>query len=80
MKSDKRVKAIARVVLEVEADGVWGGDCTFDQIYKQAEDGIRGLFTSRNGTILAEVPKRVKSITVVEVRVASLKERGESNE
>lgn len=69
MKKTKRVKAITRVVIDVEADAVWGGDCTFDQIYKQAEDSIRGLLTSRNDVVLAEIPKRVKSIEVVEVRV-----------
>lgn len=64
-----RVRAIVRVVLEVEADSVWGTDTTWEQISKQAEDGVRGLFTNNNIHCLQEIPRRVKSLEVIEVKV-----------
>jgi hypothetical protein len=36
-----RVQATAKVlvVLEVESDGLWGPDCSIDQVQRQARDG-----------------------------------------
>lgn len=64
-----RVKATVRVVLDIEADGVWGSDCTCDQIAKQAEDNVRGLLIHGNELALAKIPKRISSLEVVEVIV-----------
>ncbi len=69
--SKRRVKAIVRVTLDVEADSVWNGDCTFEQIAKQAEDGVRGLLTQGNPLNAHELPRRIKSMEMVEVRVVS---------
>lgn len=74
MKSERHVKAVARVLIDVDVNSVWSGDCTFDQIYKQAEDSVRGLLTQRNGEAIAGLPKRVKSIEVVEVRVTETRQ------
>jgi hypothetical protein len=65
----RRVKAIVRVVMDVEADGVWGGDCNWDQIAKQAEDSVRGLLTNGNELTLKEIPRRIRGLDVVEVVV-----------
>ncbi len=67
--SPRRVRAMVRVVLDVEADSVWGGDCSWDQIAKQAEDSVRGLLTNGNPLCLKEIPHRIKSFEVVEVKV-----------
>jgi len=68
--SNKRVRAIVRITLDVEADSVWGGECTFDQIAKQAEDGVRGLFTNSNPLTLKDVPRRIKSMEMVQVIIS----------
>ena len=64
-----RVKATVRVVLDIEAHGAWGSDWTCDQIAKQAEDSVRGLLTNNNELTLKEIPKRIRSLEVVEVIV-----------
>jgi hypothetical protein len=46
MASDPRTKrsahAIVVVTLDVEVDSSWGGDCTVDQVHKQAADEATG--------------------------------------
>lgn len=64
-----RVRATVQVVLEVEADAVWSTDTTWDQIAKQAEDSVRGLLTNNNDLTLKEIPRRIKSLQVVEVKI-----------
>lgn len=64
-----RVKATVRVVMDVEADSVWGSGTTWDQISKQAEDGVRGLLTSGNKFLSEQIPRRIKSLEVVHVVV-----------
>lgn len=58
-----------KVVLEIEADSVWGTDCTFDQIIKQAEDGVRVLLTNDNPLSLKDIPRKIRSLEMVAVRV-----------
>ena len=67
--SKKRVRATVRVVMDVEAGSVWGDDCTWEQIAKQAEDGVRGLLTNDNDLSLKDIPKRIRSLEIVEVIV-----------
>ncbi len=67
--SKKRVKAIVRVVLDIEDDSVWGGDCTFEQIAKQAEDGVKGLLTNGNALALKDLNLKIRSLDMLEVRV-----------
>jgi len=55
--------------MDVEADSVWGSSTTWDQISKQAEDGVRGMFLNGNKHAMQEIPHRIKSLEVVEVRV-----------
>lgn len=45
------VRSTARVVLTLEIDvpDVWGGDCTADQLFKQAVDSALGRV--RNGNL-----------------------------
>lgn len=69
--SKKRVRAVVRVTMDIEADSVWGGDCNWDQIAKQAEDEVRGLLTSGNPLRLPGIPRRIKSLEVVQVIVSS---------
>jgi hypothetical protein len=69
MAERKRVKAIVRVVLDVEAGGVWGGECNWDQIARQAEDSVRGLLTNSNKLSAAEIPRRIRALEMTEVRV-----------
>ena len=66
---EKRVKAVVQVVLDVESDSVWGTDTTWEQIAKQAEDSVRGLFTSGNKLILEQIPRKIKSLQIVEVKI-----------
>lgn len=68
-----RVRATVRVMLDVEADSVWSSDTTWDQITKQAEDGVRGLLTGGNKLCLEDIPRRIKSLEVVEVKVSKEK-------
>lgn len=77
MPSVKRVRATVKVILEIEADSVWSADTTWDQIAKQAEDGVRGLLTQHNALTLKEIPNRIRSLQMVEVVVRS--ERGTSD-
>lgn len=72
--SNTSVKAIAKVVLEIEASGVWSGDSTFDQIYRQACESVKGLLSSESDVILRSIPKRVSSVEIVEVRVIKHKD------
>lgn len=72
MTTTSRVRATVRVVLDVEADSVWSGDTTWDQIAKQAEDDVRGLLTTNNELLLREIPKRIKSLRTVEVIVTEV--------
>lgn len=65
----QRVKAVVRVTVDIEDDSVWGDDCTFAQIAKQAEDGVRGLLTSGNELALKGLNRRIRSLEFVEVRV-----------
>ena len=67
--SKGRVRAVVRVVLDVEADSVWGTETTWDQIARQAEDGVRGLLTNGNALALKELPRRIKSLQMIEVKV-----------
>ena len=70
MPSEGRVRAIVRVVMDVEADSVWGSGTTWDQIAKQAEDGVRGMLTNGNKYITSEdIARTIRSLEVVEVRV-----------
>lgn len=69
MASSRRVRAIVRVTLLVEADSVWSSDTTWDQIAKQAEDSVRDLFTSDNPITLKDIPRRVRNLEMVEVKV-----------
>lgn len=39
-ESKVRASASVQVTVEVKADSVWGGDCTLDQVHKQARDDI----------------------------------------
>lgn len=36
-------KAKVTVVLEIEVDDRWGGDCNIDQVYRQAEQSAIGM-------------------------------------
>jgi hypothetical protein len=65
----RQLKAIVRVVLEVEDDSTWSADTNFDQIAKQAEDGVRGLLTSGNNLLAGEISRRIRGIQMVSVRV-----------
>ena len=67
--SKNRVRATVRVVLEIESDSVWGSDTTFDQIEKQAVDSVRGLLTNSNPLSLSEIPRRIRSLETIEVKV-----------
>lgn len=67
--SNIRVRAVVRVIAEIEADSVWGGDTTWEQIAKQAEDGVRGLLTNNNAAALAGLTRRIRSLEFVGVNV-----------
>lgn len=69
MVQSKRVRAMVRVVMDVESDSVWGSETTWDQIATQAEDGVRGMFLNGNPLAMKDIPHRIKSLEVVEVRV-----------
>ncbi len=65
----KTVKATVRVVVDVEADSTWSSDTSFDQISSQAEDGVRNLLTGGNKLLAEEIPRRIRSIEFISVRV-----------
>lgn len=65
----KRVRAVVRVVLEVEADSVWSTDTTWEQISKQACDSVKGLLSSGNELALRSLWHRIKGMTMIEVKV-----------
>ena len=46
--SDRQISARARVTvtLELDAEGLWGGDCTVGQVHKQAIDNVRATLDS----------------------------------
>jgi hypothetical protein len=73
---DKRYNAKLRVTMEYMADGVWGGDCTMQQIVNQAgEEGKSKLLNA-----LAHVEKpfsspKVVGLVVEEVAVVPEKRR-----
>ena len=68
--AEKRVRATVRVTMDVEADSVWGSDTTWEQIYKQAEDGVCGLLTNGNELALKNLNRRIKNLQVVQVVVS----------
>lgn len=67
--SNKRLRAVVRVVLEVESDSVWSDSTTFEQVSKQACDDVRGLLLNGNLITLGQLPRRIKSLETVEVIV-----------
>lgn len=67
--SSNRLRAVVRVVMDVEDDSVWSGDTTFDQVAKQAQEGVQGLLMNGNILCLKDLPRRIKSLEVIEVRV-----------
>ncbi len=67
--SDKRVMAVVRVTMDVEADSVWTADTTWEQIAKQAEDSVRGVLTNNNPLSLVHLPRRISNLQMVEVKV-----------
>jgi hypothetical protein len=69
MSKEGRVKAVVQVVLEIQADSVWSTGTTWDQIAKQAEDSVRGLLTNDNPLTLKEIPRRLVSLKMIEVKV-----------
>jgi hypothetical protein len=69
MTTPNRVRAVVRVIMDVESDSVWSGTTTFDQIAKQAADGVKGMLTSNNELLLKDIPRRVKSVECIEVKV-----------
>ncbi len=67
--AEHRLRAVVQVVMEVEADSVWGSDTSWDQIAKQAEDSVTGLLVGGNALALKELPRRIKSLKTVEVKI-----------
>lgn len=68
-KKNRRVRAKVQVLMEVEADSVWGGDTSWDQIAKQAEDGVHGLLMNGNALALKDLPQRIISLKMISVTV-----------
>ena len=65
-----RMKATVRVVLEVEADSVWGDDTTIAQVVKQASADVIALLTGDNPHLtVKDIQSRVRGVDCVEVRV-----------
>jgi len=64
-----RLKAVVRVVLDVEADSVWSDNTTFQQISNQSCDDVRGMLTNGNILALKDLPRRIKSLEMVEVKI-----------
>lgn len=60
----KRLKAVVRVEIDIEADSVWSSDASFEQVEKQAIIDIRGVLTQPEFT-----NGKIRSMKVVEVRV-----------
>jgi hypothetical protein len=67
--AEGRVRAVVKVILEVEADSVWSSNTTWDQIAGQAEDSVRGLLTSGNALAMRTLPQRIMSLQMVEVKI-----------
>lgn len=65
----ERVRAVVRVTMDVEAGSVWSSDTTWDQIAKQAEDGVRGLLLNGNPLTMKDLPRRILSLTTTAVIV-----------
>ena len=63
----RRLNAVVRVVLEVEADSVWSDNTTIDQIVKQAVTDVRGMLTTELS--LKTLQQKIKSIETVGVNV-----------
>jgi len=74
MSNEKRTKSTATVLvtLEVDLDGVWGSDCTIDQVLKQARREGEELVRKIVG---AERRVRAISVTTVRANVAEYMER-----
>ena len=69
MSDTKRLRAVVRVTMDIESSSVWGSSTSWDQISKQAIDNVRGLLTQGNPLTLPEIPRRIHSLEMVEVRV-----------
>jgi len=55
---EKRIKASARVQVTIEVhEAAWGGDCSIEQLYKQAAEG--GVSKLRNILLKAECPHTI---------------------
>ncbi len=67
--SETKVRAIVRVVMEVDSNSVWSGSTTWDQISKQAEDAVRGLLTGGNELALKDLQWLIKSLKFVGVKI-----------
>jgi len=66
---EKRLRAVVRVTMDVEAGSVWGSDTSWEQIEKQAIDGVRGLLMNGNVLALKDLPRKIRGLEMVEVRV-----------
>lgn len=43
-----KAKAIVTLTLEIEADSVWGPDCTVAQVMKQSKDDVLHIINSES--------------------------------
>ena len=41
-----RARAVVQLTIEIQADGVWGGECPIDQVYRQAKESVLTQVTS----------------------------------
>ncbi len=70
-----RVRAVVRVVVDIEADSVWSGTTTFDQIKDQASSGVINMLQSGNELMLKDIPRRVHAVELLSVTVTPEKVR-----
>ena len=63
------VKAIVRVILDIESDSVWGDSTSWKQVVDDAEIGVKNVLSSGNDLALKGLIRRIRSVEMVEARV-----------
>lgn len=65
------VTAIVQLTLEVQVSSSWGGDCSMDQVFKQARDEAVGAINNALGEARQSLQNRIKIVGTPSVKAVA---------
>lgn len=68
---DTGVTAIVQLTLEVQVSSSWGGDCSMDQVFKQARDEAVGSINAALGSAREGLQSRIKIVGTPSIKAVA---------